>query len=80
MAAAAANRCMYCNNVDCRVFVELFSDFIRDGVVCFFIEVINTHPPLNECTQDECLYCSIRDCPQREWMHYHHDGCPACDS
>lgn len=28
----------------------------------------------------ECLACGERDCPLDEPMHYHHDGCPACDS
>lgn len=26
----------------------------------------------------ECYACSLRDCPHREPLHYHHDGCPAC--
>lgn len=36
-----------------------------------------THPPTNECDEDECMVCGIRDCPYGEPLHYHHDGCPA---
>lgn len=28
----------------------------------------------------ECLACGVRDCPHDEPLHYHHDGCPACES
>lgn len=28
----------------------------------------------------ECLACGMRDCPHKEPFHYHHDGCPECDS
>ena len=31
------------------------------------------------CPVDECEACSVRDCPHGEPLHYHHDGCPACD-
>lgn len=27
----------------------------------------------------ECMACGVRDCPHGEPLHYHHDGCPACD-
>jgi len=30
------------------------------------------------CKNDECMVCGVRDCPDREPLHYHHDGCPAC--
>jgi len=30
------------------------------------------------CEIDECQICAVRDCPSREPLHYHHDGCPAC--
>ena len=29
---------------------------------------------------DECLACGERDCPFKEPLHYHHDGCPQCDA
>jgi len=25
-----------------------------------------------------CIICGWRDCPHKEPLHYHHDGCPAC--
>jgi len=41
--------------------------------------------PLKDCTGDaetcpieECMLCSVRDCPGNEPLHYHHDGCPYC--
>lgn len=30
------------------------------------------------CPVEECMVCAIRDCPDHEPLHYHHDGCPAC--
>lgn len=30
------------------------------------------------CPVEECMACGLRDCPHREPLHYHHDGCPAC--
>ena len=27
----------------------------------------------------ECLVHGAQDCPKGEPLHYHHDGCPACD-
>lgn len=33
---------------------------------------------LETCENSECSDCSIRDCPFKEPLHYHHDGCPAC--
>jgi hypothetical protein len=39
-----------------------------------------------DCTGDattcpivECDLCGVRDCPHDEPLHYHHDGCPACE-
>lgn len=37
-----------------------------------------THPATADCPIDECAVCSFRDCPSKEDLHYHHDGCPAC--
>lgn len=34
---------------------------------------------LNECTHAECAACAEIVCPYREPLHFHHDGCPACD-
>ena len=32
------------------------------------------------CQVEECMICGVRDCPGNEPLHYHHDGCPYCDS
>jgi hypothetical protein len=37
------------------------------------------HPPASECPEDECMVCSMRDCPHSDPLHYHHDGCGSCD-
>lgn len=39
---------------------------------------IVSHPIKAVCDEDECFICAVRDCPEREPLHYHHDGCPAC--
>jgi len=39
------------------------------------LEMAKTH---GACDADECEICSVRDCPRKEPLHYHHDGCPAC--
>lgn len=36
------------------------------------------HPPTDQCPDMECMVCGMRDCPDREPLHYHHDGCPCC--
>jgi hypothetical protein len=41
-------------------------------------QLISSHPPTQDCDDAECWICAARDCPHREPMHYHHDGCPAC--
>jgi hypothetical protein len=38
------------------------------------------HPAIEECLDRECMICSVRDCPHKEPLHYHHDGCPCCDA
>lgn len=43
------------------------------------LDQIPGHPSLDACDVDECSVCAVRDCPAAEFMHYHHDGCPACD-
>ena len=34
---------------------------------------------LNQCTNPECIVCGEIVCPYMEPLHFHHDGCPACD-
>jgi hypothetical protein len=33
---------------------------------------------IDTCQNDECMICSIKDCPEDDALHYHHDGCPSC--
>lgn len=33
----------------------------------------------DDCPIEECMLCGVRDCPDHEALHYHHDGCPCCD-
>jgi hypothetical protein len=35
---------------------------------------------LIQCTNDECILCGAIVCPHGEPLHFHHDGCPACDA
>lgn len=45
---------------------------------------VNLEPPEIEpcddpdCDEPECLGCGVQDCPGKEPLHYHHDGCPWC--
>jgi hypothetical protein len=41
-------------------------------------EKAKAHLPTDQCPDQECLICGVRDCPHGEPLHYHHDGCPAC--
>lgn len=45
----------------------------------WFARQVEGHPAAEACEADECMVCSWRDCPHREPLHYHHDGCPCCD-
>jgi hypothetical protein len=49
------------------------TDLIRD----LWLQVLD-HPPTAECPDPECMVCAMRDCPDHEPLHYHHDGCPCC--
>lgn len=33
---------------------------------------------LDHANTEECLACGAADCPGKEALHYHHDGCPYC--
>lgn len=37
---------------------------------------------LNHCDKEsgECSICSIIICPYKDPLHFHHDGCPSCNS
>lgn len=34
---------------------------------------------LAQCGDPECIVCGAIVCPHQEPLHFHHDGCPACD-
>jgi len=45
--------------------------------------IINFHKCTGDastCKIDECMLCGVRDCPGNEPLHYHHDGCPYCET
>jgi len=51
----------------------------------FFFEEVFGGMGAQECTGDtktcpdpECFACGVRDCPDGEPLHYHHDGYPVC--
>lgn len=35
-------------------------------------------PALDDCPDHECYLCGFQECPHKEPLHFHHDGCPAC--
>jgi len=35
---------------------------------------------LMHCPDAECSVCSQIMCPHGETLHFHHDGCPQCDT
>lgn len=49
-----------------------------DEVVPDLVDIEEPHPPKTECKTYECKECAVRDCPLKDSMHYHHDGCPSC--
>lgn len=47
-------------------------------------DLIETESLFQEClrrpdSDGECIICGSIICPHGEPLHYHHDGCPACD-
>jgi len=38
-----------------------------------------TDDQLALCADPECIVCGAIVCPHKEPLHFHHDGCPACD-
>lgn len=35
---------------------------------------------IQECPDYECLTCGVLFCPWGEPLHFHHDGCPSCET
>ena len=62
-----STECNFCGSSECKAQVKTECDKIRDHVV-----------PIDECDDVECSYCAIRDCPNDDAFHYHHDGCTSC--
>lgn len=46
----------------------------RDCYACLVRAAVR-HP--RACQEPECTECGMRDCPQHDPLHYHHDGCPS---
>ena len=36
------------------------------------------HPDTQDCSDQECSVCGMRDCPGQSESHYWHDGCMHC--
>ena len=34
---------------------------------------------MENCDDHECMICGIALCPHGKPLHFHHDGCPACN-
>lgn len=32
------------------------------------------------CRSEDCVSCAVRDCEHHDPYHYHHDGCPSCNT
>lgn len=43
-------------------------------------QVLHEHLATINCQEQECVLCSMRDCPSGSDLHYHHDGCPECQN
>jgi hypothetical protein len=52
------------------------------GVIEGWHHTVKQYVSLDEmldcCRDDECTICGILACPERDPLHFHHDGCPAC--
>ena len=44
------------------------------------LQAVRDAHPWVDCLDDECELCGVLVCPHNEELHYHHDGCPACDA
>jgi hypothetical protein len=51
-----------------------------EAVAMEYSQRLRTHPTAEACPVDECSFCAVRDCPDGEPLHYHHDGCPMCST
>lgn len=37
-------------------------------------------PCVPPCDDEYCAGCAMSECPHKEPLHRHHDGCPACET
>lgn len=65
------------DGIDVREAVQQLLAERPDGAQRIWLRVLD-HPPTAQCPEDECMACAMRDCPDHEPLHYHHDGCPIC--
>lgn len=62
-----------------REALECFVTLLGDGFDYYNDDRRRCTGEVRTCPVDECLVCSIRECPEQEPLHFHHDGCPRCD-
>lgn len=43
-------------------------------------ETLRCTGDVESCPVDECSVCAVRTCPERDILHFHHDGCPSCET
>lgn len=44
------------------------------------VVLLISHGPIDKCKMTDCVVCAVIECPHNEPFHFHHDGCPTCDS
>jgi hypothetical protein len=54
-------------------------DEIHTRIAQAFATNALTDQLLNLCDDMECSICAVIVCPHAEPLHFHHDGCPACE-
>ncbi len=74
-------------NPDLQTLGKAAKDFPKDWIVVpvldannILVEKINEIKKLLSPCDSECEDCGVKDCPSHEPLHYHHDGCPACEA
>lgn len=75
--ASSNNVCNKCSKLDCKCIMSLIS-IEENPEKCFYCDYLTTHPIYFDCIEEECLICSVRDCPYKEPLHYQFQGCPVC--
>ena len=52
----------------------------QQGIIEPYADLTDCTGDVRTCPVDECLVCGVRACPHAEPLHFHHDGCPMCES